>query len=115
MNLKDRIEPIKGHWQLDVYEGDVQRELLTQQELYENEVAIIRQVRMGIPLSDALPQHVGKPVGKLLKTLEGDYEVIAPNFLQTIEGDNLVVTTGKSLLLDRLFALGGPPTQINQQ
>lgn len=27
--------------------------------------------------------------------------------------DNLIVTTGKSLLLDRLFAMGGPPAAVN--
>lgn len=34
------------------------------------------------------------------------------HFLETIEGDNLIVTTGKNILLDRLFALGTPPAAI---
>jgi len=32
--------------------------------------------------------------------------------LKVIEGDNLIVTVGKDLLLDRLFALSGPPAAV---
>lgn len=55
----ETLPKLKGHWRLDVYEGDTD------------------------------------------------------HLLRTIEGDNLVVTTGKQLLLDRLFAIGGTPTQVN--
>jgi hypothetical protein len=59
MEFQDTLKSPKGHWKLDVYEGDSKEKLL-----------------------------------------------------QTIEGDNLIVTAGKDLLLDRLFALNGPPAAI---
>jgi hypothetical protein len=54
MDFTDSNHHIKGHWKLEVYEGDSRDKLL-----------------------------------------------------QTLEGDNLVVTLGKDILLDRLFALSG--------
>lgn len=41
----------------------------------------------------------------------GLYVITRP--LEVIEGENLVTTVGKGLLLDRLFNLGTPPTQVN--
>lgn len=53
-----------------------------------------------------------------LEVYEGDVERdengnILNKLVEILEGENLVVTTGKGLLLDRLFALGTPPTQAN--
>lgn len=52
-----------------------------------------------------------------LEVYEGDIERdedgrIVNELVEVIEGENLVVTAGKNLLLDRLFALSGPPSQV---
>lgn len=62
MEATEEITTLKGHWRLDIYEGDIQDE-----------------------------EH----------------------YIKTIEGDNLIVTTGKNILLDRLFGLGTPPAAIS--
>lgn len=59
MNKADNIDDLKGHWKLEVFDGD------------------------NGPL------------------------------LETIEGDNLIVTSGKGLLLDRLFSIAGFGGAIN--
>ena len=59
MNLSEDLIELKGHWKLEVFEGDTG------------------------PLID------------------------------TIEGDNLIVTSGKGLLLDRLFSISGFGAAIN--
>lgn len=48
--------------------------------------------------------------GDIEKDENGD---ILNTLVETFEGENLVVTTGKNLYLDRLFAMGGPPAAIN--
>ena len=65
--MEDEIVLAKGHWDFDVYEGDV------------------------------------------VKDDEGN---ILNKLVDHFEGDNLIVTTGKQLLLDRLFALGTPPGAV---
>lgn len=70
MRGSDTLPPIKGHWKLEVFDGDRERD-----------------------------------------EESGLYIITKP--LEVIEGDNLVTTNGKGLLLDRLFALGTPPTQVN--
>lgn len=62
MNAQDNVPVLKGHWRLDIYEGD---------------------------------------------------EQTPETHLETIEGDNLVVTTGKHLYLDRLFDIGGSPAKVS--
>jgi hypothetical protein len=55
-----------------------------------------------------------------MRTLKGHWKLDvyrgdlrgAEHLLETIEGDNLIVTLGKQILLDRLFAIGGPPGQL---
>lgn len=59
----EEIPALIGHWNFDVYAGDVERD----------------------------------EAGRVLNDLVDHFE-----------GDNLIVTTGKSLLLDRLFAIGAP-------
>jgi len=85
--FNDVLPPMKGHWKLDVYDGDPVRESLSDTERYEN--YIWKQLSPGSP-----PLHVGK---------------ILSTPIETLEGENLVTTVGKGLLLDRLFALGAPP------
>lgn len=87
----DTLPQIKGHWACDVYEGDVHRLPLTDEEIREN-----RFFRLTHPEAP-FPLHVGRVIDKPV---------------DRFEGDNLVVTTGKGLLLDRLFAMGGTPTQV---
>jgi len=83
----DTLVKPKGHWKCEVFDGDVERRPLTPEQLRENNVwAKIS----GSPL----PLHVGEIVSRSI---------------DTFEGDNLVTTNGKGLLLDRLFALGSPP------
>jgi len=71
----------KGHWDFDVYEGDVETILdpLTGK--------IVSVKKLGTDLDAVLVDH--------------------------FEGDNLIVTTGKQLLLDRLFATSGMPNAIS--
>lgn len=62
LQAHDDTPPLKAHWCLDVYEGDI------------------------------------------------DYDAggnITNRLVETIEGDNLVVTVGKQMILDRLFGLSG--------
>lgn len=79
MLLKDDLIEAKGHWDFDVYEGDV-RTILNKD-------------------------------GKIdrVETLDGGLAKLVDHF----EGDNLIVTTGKQLLLDRLFATAGMPGAIS--
>lgn len=69
MNVTDEIPIIKGHWLLEVYEGEVERD---------------------------------------------DDGNIVNRKVDEIEGDNLVVTVGKQMILDRLFGLSavGAMTRI---
>lgn len=62
MNVSDAMPVIKGHWKIEVYDGDVQS-------------------------PDTL--------------------------IDTIEGENVILTTGKNLLLDRLFAASGFGGAVN--
>lgn len=89
MNVTERVPQLIGHWRLDVHDGNVVRTPLTADQEEEN--------RLSVELF-GLPIHVG--------------QVLSQPF-RVIEGENLVTTAGKGLLLDRLFALGTPPTQIN--
>lgn len=107
VNVKDQIPPLRGHWKLEVYDGDVERRPLTQAQVLENRFIMDRQRKenqiwrevLGHDLhSVILPMHAGEIVSRPI---------------ETIEGDNLVTTAGKGLLLDRLYALGTPPTQVN--
>lgn len=79
MLVKEDIVTAKGHWDFDVYEGDVRTIL--------NEEGKIDRV----------------------ETLDGDLAKLVDHF----EGDNIIVTTGKQLLLDRLFATTGMPGAIS--
>lgn len=95
MLVKDRLPDLKGHWLCEVHEGEVERRPLTAQQHRENKIwKNICDSRGEL----YLPVHVGEIVSRPI---------------DSFEGTNLVVTTGKSLLLDRLFAMGGPPTQVN--
>lgn len=79
MNVKDELVTAKGHWDFQVFEGDVQTVIGEDGSLKE------------------------------VQDLHGN--IVEP--VDHFEGDNLIVTTGKQLLLDRLFAMGGTPTQVN--
>jgi hypothetical protein len=91
MHEHDTLFAPKGHLRLDVFEGDVERLPLTQQQINEN--AIFAALYPEAPF----PLHVGAIVSRPA---------------DVIEQDNLVVTTGKQLYLDRLFAMGGPPAAV---
>lgn len=62
MNVEETLPVLKGHWRLDIYEGD---------------------------------------------------EQTPDTYLETIEGDNLVVTTGKNLYLERTFGVAGAGAAIS--
>lgn len=95
----DTLAPPKGHLVLRVFRGEVTRERLSDLQREENR-AWMEEGRLPsgivVPLSNAnvIPVHVGRIL---------DFPV------DVVEADNLVTTTGKGLLLDRLFALGTPP------
>lgn len=91
MNKVDTIPPIKGHWKFDVHDGDVERAPLSPDQMRENWAFLKANPKSPFPL------HAGQIVSRPI---------------DTFEGDNLVTTVGKGQLLDRLFALGAPPTQI---
>lgn len=109
MNLVDKIPNLAGHWRLDVFEGDVEREPLTRSQVADNALAIDEQRRA----DEALAAEFGRdPVGIYLPIHVGRLRRRCQPY-KVIEGENLVTTAGKGLLLDRLFAMGTPPTQIN--
>jgi hypothetical protein len=83
MEIVERVPELHGRWRFDVYDGDVERVPLTTDQVRENEVF----ARLGLPF----PLHVGAVVSKPINTFEGE---------------NTVTTTGKGLILDRIFALG---------
>lgn len=91
MLVKDRIPQVKGHWACEVYEGDVERRPLTTEQRREN--AIWRRICKEAGWT-YLPIHVGEVVSKPV---------------DRFEGDNLVTTAGKGLLLDRLFNMPATP------
>src|SRR5688500_13840137 len=84
MLVADTLHPPKGHWHLAVHDGDIERVPLTPEQQRENEA-----FRAAFP--DApFPLHAGRIVSRPI---------------DTYEGDNLVVTAGKGLLLDRTFGI----------
>jgi len=83
----DTLAKPKGHWKCEVFDGDVERRPLTSEQVREN--GLWAKIS-GSPV----PLHVGAIVSRPI---------------DVFEGDNLVTTVGKGLLLDRLFALGTPP------
>jgi hypothetical protein len=86
----DTVPPMQGHWTLDVHDGDVERRPLTPEQVREN--ALFAELHPDAPF----PLHVGAIVSRPI---------------DTYEGDNLVLTSGKGLLLDRLFGITA--TQVN--
>lgn len=91
MKAVDVLQAPRGHWKLEVFEGDVERVPLTLEEQREN--ARFAEKFPDLPF----PLHVGR---------------ILDSPIDVYEGDNLVTTAGKGLYLDRLFAMGGPPSQL---
>lgn len=91
MHAADTLAKPLGHWKCDVFEGEVERKPLTANQIRENHAWY-----QAWPLAP-FPLHVGEVVSTPI---------------DSFEGDNLVTTNGKGLLLDRLFALGTPPSQI---
>jgi len=89
MNAQDTLVRPKGHWKFEVYDGDVERAPLTAEERLDNLVVA--------GFGSILPMHAGKIISKPI---------------DSYEGDNLITTNGKGLILDRLFALGTPPGAI---
>lgn len=94
MNALDTLVEPKGHWKFEVFEGDIEREPLTLDQEMENLLWEQEALRTG-----DLPK--GRHLGKIKNRKVVEFE-----------GDNLVTTNGKGLLLDRLFSIGGPPGQI---
>lgn len=94
MQVADTIAPLKGRWRFDIYDGDVERRPLTREQIHENKTW--RQICEAVGLV-YMPLHIGQVVSRPIDT----YEL-----------DNLVTTNGKGLLLDRLFNLGTPPSQV---
>jgi hypothetical protein len=68
VKVGERTPALRGHWRLDIYEGDVVRDA----------------------------------AGRITNRL-----------VEVIEGENTVTTTGKGLMLDRLFAMAGTPAAVN--
>lgn len=109
MNVKDRIPDLKGHWKLEVYDGDVERRPLTSDQKAENRV----WRELGLVYRNGTWANLSKDytsdIRKIMPVHVGE---IISRPIDIYEGDNVVTTTGKGLLLDRLFALGGPPSQL---
>lgn len=85
MNVVDLpLLPPKGHLTLTIHDGDPEREPLTPEQIQENVSFAARHPEAPYPL------HVGRIVAQPI---------------DTYEFDNLVVTTGKGLLLDRTFGI----------
>lgn len=80
LTISDTGPKVHGHWTAYVYDGDLQYAPLTEAEVREN-----------IEWAARYPGEI-KNRGRILNPL-----------LQKLEGDNLVVTVGKQMLLDRTF------------
>jgi hypothetical protein len=93
LRTQEAIPSLKGHWKFDVYDGDVERAPLTAEQIRENQ--IFREIMAHNFVS---PLHVGSIVSKPI---------------DSFEGDNLVTTAGKGLLLDRLFETAGFPVKVS--
>lgn len=83
MNLVKPRSAFNGHWHFAAYEGEVEK------------------ARLWTPDDGS-----ALPVGSLYQ------EVPSSPPVWEYEDDNLIVTVGKNLTLDRLFALSGPPAAI---
>lgn len=88
-SLIDTIATPKGHWVLDVYDGDVERRPLTPEQVRENRVWESVCAQTG---QVYLPLHAGD---------------IVSTPIDRYEGDNLIVTVGKQMIMDRLYGLSG--------
>lgn len=87
MELTETNLGLKGHWTLDIYEGDVRREKLPLKQRAWNLVADIKWKAFRQTAS-----HYYR--GEVLNTR-----------LKTIEGDNLITTVGKQMIMQRIFGL----------
>lgn len=87
LTINERAAVARGHFKLEVYEGDVRREKLPLKQKLWNLYADTRWKVFRTPSS-----HYYR--GKVLN-----------NLVETIERDNLIVTVGKQMILDRLFGL----------
>lgn len=85
--FEDSVGTLHGHWLCEVYAGDVVREPLTLEQLAENNAWLEDAL-----ISGRLPE--GRHLGRVLNEKVHEFE-----------GENLVTTTGKGLILDRLFGL----------
>lgn len=106
MNAIDVVPPLKGHFKLEVFDGDVERKPLTKDQQVENAFWIERQREQ----NELWEKILGRPVEQILLPAHAGQIVSKP--IEVLEGDNVVLTTGKNILLDRLFAVGTPPTQV---
>ncbi len=101
--FKDKSPELKGHWKLDIYEGDIKWSKLTLKQKLNNKFwdleallpSKFRDSKQPRRIKDGIKYYV--PVR--LNTL-----------LDTLEGDNLVTTSGKGIILDRLYNMPGSPT-----
>lgn len=87
--LHENSGGLKGHWKLDVYEGDIRRERLPLKQRAWNLYADVMWRLFRKPASH---YYWGKVLNEHVKT---------------IEGDNLITTVGKQMIMDRLFGLSG--------
>lgn len=92
MHAADVLSPPQGHFHLAVYDGDVERLPLGAEQVRENEAWYASWPDAPFPL------HVGEIVSRPV---------------DTYDGDNVVTTIGKGLLLDRLFAMAGTPAAVS--
>lgn len=123
VSIKERLDPPVGRAVLAFYRGDVERRELTPAECKENDLWR-EESKLWVPKGwdgSALPvwgkQHMG-PSPELVQAqnfcpetplLIG--EILSRPFTM-YDYYNLVTTAGKGLLLDRLAAMGGPPSAL---
>jgi hypothetical protein len=86
---------LKGHWRLDVYQGDIVRE----------------EVPLRLRLANLAYRAEAKARRRLPRRLH--LGRITNELVEVIEGDNLVTTAGKALLLDRLYNNAGAGAAVN--
>ena len=87
LEFTDDVSLLKGRYRADVYEGDVRRERLPLWQSVWNMFADIRWRLFRLPASHYY-------WGRVLNHKVGEFG-----------GDNLVVTVGKQVLMDRLYGL----------
>lgn len=89
IQVADQMPSLRGHYDCKVYLGEIERAPLSKTEIEENWHEMWAAAAM-----DELPRHLHQ--GEVINAQVDHFG-----------GDNLIVTVGKALMMDRLYGLSG--------